>query len=47
MSNLFSFHWKKLINLNKALKNHIVILFFTCYIENLLNISIPLSHISK
>ena len=41
MSNFFSFHSKNLIKY--TLKNHI----FTCYIENLLNFSIPLSHISK
>ena len=44
LSNLFSFHSKNLINLNKAYikESHCCSL-----IENLLNFSIPLSHTSK
>ena len=47
MSIVFSFQSRNLIKLNKkqTFKNHIVVLF-TCYIDNLLNFSIPVSHIS-
>ena len=44
MSNLFSFHSRFLINLNKSKHKRITLLFwFTYYIENLLNFSIPMS----
>ena len=44
MSNLFSFHSRFLINLNKNIHLRITLLFFfICYIENLLNFSIPIA----
>ena len=48
MSNLFSFHARNSIKLNKSIHSGIELLFFfTCFIENLLNFSLPLSHIQS
>ena len=45
MSILFSFQSRNFIKLNKSKPKRITLLFFfTCYIENLLNFSITLSH---
>ena len=47
MSILFSIQSRNFIKLNKSKHLRITLLFFfTCYIENLINFSIPLSHIS-